>query len=275
MQEKNLLVILVLYYNDSDIISFVADQLNAGSNPSLHVLIVNNGSDSIEKTREQLSAFQNLEIIGQGENLGYFGAADSAFKYYTGKNELPHFVIISNSDLEFADKNWYTWLINNTTDFDIAGPSIISGITDSNLNPFSVGEYGKKKLKFLSTLYCWYPLYLLYQVISILKRKLKGVFNRHSDQDVNVEVFAIHGSFMIFRNSFFRKGGHFNYGSFLYGEELFIAALARKHGMKTMYLSGLRLIHHEHTTTGLFKSRKQIRYMKNSIDYLLATFYNV
>lgn len=275
MQEKNLLVILVLYYNDSDIISFVTDQLNAGSNPSLHVLIVNNGSESIEITRERLSVFQNLEIIGEGENLGYFGAAASAFKYHTGKHELPDYVIISNSDLEFRDKNWCTLLMNNTRDFDIAGPSIISDITNSDLNPFSVHEYGKKKLRFLSALYSWYPLYLIYQVISIVKRKLKGISGRRSVQDVNMEVFAIHGSFMIFKNSFFRKGGHFDYGSFLYGEELFIAALARKNGMKTMYLPGLKLIHHEHATTGLFKSRKQIRYMKDSIDHLLATFYHV
>ncbi len=275
MAPVQILFILVLYYNEDEVEAFFKSQLKKQSFQDYYVLIVNNGCDSPERVKKFFEGYSNVEIVGRGGNLGYFGAANFALQVYLDKfTGLPPFVIISNSDMKFVTNNFLELLIKENGSFEIAGPSIVSTITGSELNPFSGNEYSRTKLRFLHTIYSLYPFYLAYQLLSLIKRSINRKGGSVSVSEERQEVYAIHGSFMIFQRSYFNKGGHIKYGSFLYGEELFVAAIANRAGMRTVYLPYLRMIHDEHATTGTFKSRKQIRYMRNSIHYLLKTFYH-
>ncbi len=275
MTPAKILFILVLYYNDEEAKTFFKTQLTMQSCQDYQVLLVNNGSNSLEKLVSAFKGEQNVEIIGAGENLGYFGGAAYALDYFRRKyTTLPSHVIISNMDLEFVEPSFLENLINEKSNFDLAGPSIISASSHVDLNPFSKTIYSKSKLHFLKFIFSFYPFYLIYQTMSLIKRKFKGS-NIGSSPSNNLEdVYALHGSFMVFRPGFFEKGGNFNFGSFLYGEELFVAEQARRKAMRSVFLPSLKLIHKEHTTTGTYKSRKHIGFMKDSINYLLKNFFH-
>ncbi len=270
-----ILFILVLYYNDDEVECFFRDQLKKQTLQDFHVLIVNNGCRDIGRLRSRFSDAQNVEIIGEGENLGYMGGANFAISYFKNKytNKSP-LVIISNTDIEFLQIDFLEKLFCEKDNFDVAGPSILSTITHSELNPFSIRRISRSKLNFLNFVYSAYYFYLMYQSLSLIKRKFFKTASNDETGLTPVNVYAIHGSFMVLASSYFEKGGDFNYGSFLYEEEVFIAEKARLADLRTMYIPSLRLLHREHATTGTFKSRKQIEYMRNSIRYILDTFYH-
>jgi hypothetical protein len=78
---------------------------------------------------------------------------------------------------------------------------------------------------------------------------------------------------MVFNNSFFEKGGTLNYPSVLFGEEIFIAEQVLKLNLKMVYEPILHVEHHEHATTGVFKSKKTVNYLHQSYTYLLKTYF--
>ncbi len=270
-----ILFILVVYFNEDEAESFFKSQLKEQSNQDYHVLIVNNGSNSHEKFSSKFNNFSNIEIIGTGQNLGYLGGASLAIKYFREKFPTSDpLVILSNTDIEFVEKDFLEKLLSVERNYDVAGPSIVSTITNSQLNPFSEKRYSKLKLKFLHRIYSIYFLYVVYQTLSLLKRKFFSEKPAKSLLKDILLVYAIHGSFMIFGPGYFKKGGNFNFGSFLYEEELFIAEQAKHFNMRTIYIPDLHLLHREHATTGIYKSRKHISYMCDSILYILKTFYH-
>lgn len=270
-----ILFILVLYYNDEEAERFFRDQLEKQSIPDFHVLLVNNGSKDPDRLKDRFTEFGNVEVIGTGDNLGYMGAATLAIDYFRSQHPgIKPIVILSNTDIEFTSERFLEQLLAKSGSFDVAGPSIRSTITNSELNPFARERYSRTKLTFLLLVYSFYPFYLFYQTLSLIKRKLFLSKPSKAVNDQHEEVYAIHGSFMVFSPSYFERGGDLNFGSFLYEEELFVAEKARLNGMRTIFIPSLQLLHREHATTGTYKLGKHIRWMKNSVQYILKTFYH-
>ena len=235
------------------------------------IILVNNGSNQINLL-ESLAQSYPVTIVDSNENKGYLGGAEFGLTTYLNQNkELPSHLIVCNTDIIFGDDLFLSKLYTLTD--DVIGPTIISSKTRLNQNPFYTNRISDKKLKFLKLIFSAYPLYVGYQLLSVVKNSL-SLKKIDAIKDNSKKVYAIHGSFMIFNKSYFEKGGNFNYGSFLYGEEIYIAELARINCMSVTYHSSLKIIHQEHSTTGLFKKPLHVKYMSQSINYLLNRFFS-
>ena len=269
----NILFLVVNYFNEVEVAHFIKEQLRPHVNSSIGVMVIDNGSKENTLLEHIAISYPNVKFIKATQNLGYFGAAYLGLTTYLKQHQAhPQAVIICNTDIRLApgflnelQRKLYT------EDFDILGPSIHSSFLNYYQNPYIINRIKTNKLKFLHFISSAYFLYSLFTLYHVVKTKLKPANSVRLLKAT--KPYAIHGSFMVFKESFFQKGGTINYPSVLFGEEIFIAEQAIRLKLNMVYEPGLQVEHHEHATTGIFKSKKTVAYLHQSYTYLLNTFF--
>lgn len=126
-----------------------------------------------------------------------------------------------------------------------------------------------------------YFTYAAYELLSSLRYAITNIMARARRQTVEEvaaertrKIYAPFGAFIVFHRRYFEAGGHLNYGSFLFGEEIFVAETARRLGMAIVYDSRLRLCHREHGAMLNVPSRQIARYAAQSARYLARTYFS-
>ena len=269
---QKIVFLLVNYFNEEEVCTFINEQLQPATHNFIDVVITDNGSKDHSLLQAVSVKYPRIYLVKADTNMGYLGAANLGLTRYLNTNPQPSAVIVCNTDIVFKN-NFFDILQQKlaSKSFDVLGPSIYSTLLKYYQNPYISNRISKSKLKFLHFVSSNYVLYSLFTVYHLLKTKLSG---RAKNSVGNVaKPYAVHGSFMIFKNTFFKKGGTLNYPSVLFGEELFIAEQARVLGLGILYEPALQVEHHEHTTTGVFKSRETVRYLNQSYSYLLKTYF--
>lgn len=264
-QSKTTGIVLINYFNDEEVISFIT-KLLLQTAKDFQIYVMNNGSKD-----GSLKSFCNSEprvrFEDAGKNLGYIGGFLHVVKSI--KDQMPELLILSNTDIEI--ENTLIDRISNLQlqgDEVMLGPSIISSRTGKPQNPFYEERISTTRLKILNVAFSNYITYSLYQLLGILKAI--GMGQRKSNDGKRRYVYAIHGSFMIFKSSFLEK--YFSEladAPFLFGEEIQFAEVALKYGLMTVYDPSMTVQHHEHATTKLFKSGKNLMLLHDSITFML------
>ena len=269
--KPNILFLLVNYFNEEEVCSFIQKQLKPAENNFIDVVITDNGSKTSLLSAIE-SKYANVTLVKSGSNLGYFGAANLGLTNYLERNKkYPQALIVCNTDIKLAD-DFFHVLQNKLShnNFDILGPSIYSTLFKHDQNPYIINRIKESKLKFFKFVSSAHFLYSLFTVYHVLKNKLLSKTNKHHEA---MKLYAIHGSFMILNKNFFQKGGTINYPCVLFGEELFIAEQALKLNLTMLYEPSLQVEHNEHATTGTFKSKEAVAYLHQSYTFLLNTYF--
>ncbi len=268
-----ILFLTVNYFNEKEVCTFITNQLQPDKHPFIDIVITDNGSKNTALLHEIENKYVNVSLANSSGNKGYFGAANLGLTHYLSRyKEYPDAVIICNTDIALGAQFLNTLQnILASQNFDVLGPSIYSTFLKHYQNPYIIRRISKRKLKFLRIMSSGYLIYDLFICYHVLKTKLKG----HTTKQATLQTkpYAIHGSFMIFNKSFFEKGGTIDYPVVLFGEEIFIGEQVLKLQLNMLYEPALQIEHHEHATTGVFKSRETIRYLHESYTYLLKTFF--
>jgi GT2 family glycosyltransferase len=262
--KKSIGIILINYFNDEEVISFIRRDLL--SQTGIQIFVLNNGSNN-GLLKEFCEKEESVHYEDPGKNLGYIGGFLHVFKMMKGQK--PDLIILSNTDIEIGVSLFEN--ISKVTMHDdevMLGPSVISSRTGSNQNPFYEQRISTAKLKRLKLVFNFYLSYAFYQLMGIMKAI--GKSSAGKGNGVRRNVYAIHGSFMIFKTSFIEKYfDELKDAPFLFGEEIQFAEVAARHQLKTVYDPSLKVKHHEHATTKLFKSRKMLKLLKDSIAFRL------
>ena len=273
-RSQRILLLLVNYFNETDTCSFVREQIQAQSWKQVEVVIVDNGSKDSEKLVQLAKEVSWVSLYKSVENLGYLPGAEFGLRKYLEKGrEMPDFVILSNSDIEFVKQTFFKDLLSRAerSAFDIIGPDIYSDLLHHSQNPFMESRISIAKLKMLAFLSSKAMIHYLFLTWYYSKSRLVSLFRQKMAERSGVSpVYGIHGSFMIFSRSFFEKGGTLDFPMFLFGEEVYLAEMALKAGMRVGYDADLKIIHHEHNTTGIYKSRKAVKLLNRSYRYLIG-----
>lgn len=230
---------------------------------SVHVIVADNST-----------CCQNVEISDSKvkiqtityNNIGYLGAAQIAI-YSIKDLDTFDYVAISNVDL-LVKEDFFEQLSTIVVDKKTAwiAPQIWSDYEDRDRNPKIIKRYSKKKLQILNLLY-QYPILDWMYTNTFYKKKSK--YRTYREQ----KIYAGHGSFILLTNEFF-KCCHINYPIFLFGEELYLAELIMRAGLRVHYYPKLVVYDMEHVSTGKMKKIFYYKCNKESIDYILKTFYN-
>ena len=269
MHSLSILFIIINYFNEKDVKLFI-DQLSLQDFKDYKVAIINNGSIDDGKLKAMLTGHSNILFYYPGKNLGYLpGMHYGLQQYITEYKNIPDQVIVCNTDITIADAHFLNDL--NKLRGDIIGPSIISTKTNNNQNPFLITRISKKKLRLLKFIFDFYLFYTIYQALSLIKSSL---FKNNIKNNKSQDVYALHGSFIVFRKNFFEAGGTLNYPSFLFGEELYIAESAIQLKLTLIFHPTISVQHHEHHITNTFKPPHLVKRMNESIIYLLNTYFS-
>jgi GT2 family glycosyltransferase len=265
--KRSIAVVLINYFNDEEVVSFIRRYLLTQTKKEIQIYVLNNGSNS-----GSLKIFCESEVSihyeDPAKNLGYIGGFLHVFKSMKGQS--PDLLILSNTDLEI-DATLFESIGNVELQENevMIGPAVVSSRTGKNQNPFYEHRISTAKLKRLEIFFSFYLTYACYQLLGIMKAMIKGGSGKNNNENKR-HVYAIHGSFMIFKTSFIEQYfDELKDAPFLFGEEIQFAEVAAKHQLKTVYDPSLKVKHHEHATTKLFKSRKMLMMLKDSITFRL------
>lgn len=261
--------IAVSYFGSRDLGSYITSLIDQDDDRWV-LKVVDNSMDDEEGLRlaELAERDSRIEILTPGQNLGYFGGADWA------RNRLEagsyDWIAVTNTDVIIVASGFVATLIAmSPSEVGVIAPAIFGSSSDSMLNPYmrnrpTILRSRIRRLLFWSTATAQVTI-----LVSHLKRRFtKGP----AIPEVETEIYAAHGCFMLFGRSYFLAGGTFRHSSFLFGEELTVAEFCRDRDLKTRYIPGLEVVHIEHANTGLLRSRSvllsQVAAAKKALDLI-------
>jgi hypothetical protein len=212
-------------------------------------------------------------------NLGYFGGARYAYdQYLIDHKNIPDWIIVSNVDIVIKDEDFVNKLDNFLTfpELGIIAPSIISNKWQTDTNPKIISRYSRRKMTFYKIIYRFCVIHNAYILVSYIKKILYRLLIKKKQNTSSTdyrEIYAPHGSAIIFHINYFNKGGTLNHISFLFGEEIFVAESARNIQLKVVYAPEIQVYDFEHASTGFFYSKKICKYMSQSTTDILEYYY--
>ena len=273
MYRSDVVFLIALYRNDADVLAFVR-RLAEQTHRDFLVLVVCNESLDEEKFAGIASGIPYVHVLYPKKNLGYLGAAHFALENYRVQFQTPLLTIVCNADLRIQSNDLIEGLLQHATseNVGVVAPSVTSGFSGNDTNPYLSKRYAKNYLKMLKTVYGVYPVYALYESLALVKSKF-WIAKKKPVAAPN-ETYAVYGAFMAFTKPFFERGGTLKYDAFLYGEEIFIGEQCRRLQLKVIHDSRFNVIHDEHSTTGFIKSPRHVTYLHQSIAFNLSRFYD-
>ncbi len=237
----------------------------------INLIIVDNLSS--EKSYKELKLIKEktkikVDIIPFKNNYFYWRAAKKALdikkNIYKDKDG---WIIVCNNDILFDDKNFFKKLFKlDNNIYHVVGAKI-TDYKKRNLNPFMTKPLNSLKLIYWNIYFQSYYISIFLNFLKTFKLNLnKSNINNFS------QVYAIHGSAMIFSNFFFHQGGWLDDNFDLYCEELSTAEIAKKIGCKIFYRPELKLFHNSHYNTSKISKYKLYKLSKASHKYFISRY---
>jgi len=286
MERTSPCLLVAVNYNTDGHASRLAASLSKYSPSELAVVLVDNSdrADSSAFFAEVRARNAHVECVKAPLNLGYFGGARLGYEHYLSGHEHPEWVLISNVDLQFEDPGFFTALreLDKVPDIGVAAPCIWSRRWKLDINPKIVSRPTRRRMKFYKWIFARFYLHNAYELMSYMKRLAKRVLRKrntaadaatHEGSSGYARIYAPHGSCIALNQKFFLRGGRLDYPVFLFGEEIFVAETARRLGLAVVHYPRCRVLDEEHASTGILRSRRIVRLMSESTDYLLHTHF--
>ena len=251
---NKILFITVNYKNTEITKNFIQSFENLDLKENASIVIVDN--DSTIESKEflkNISKKSNLDIrlIFSSNNLYYWGGANYALnKLNLDIDNIPDWIIICNNDIIFNKIDLIVKLQNiKSKNYAVLAPSIISVKSKKNQNPHILNP-----ISILGRLY--YDIFFINSVSGLfiykIRTMLNKIFNIYSNKKINnpMEIYAPHGSFMIFSKTFFNNGGWIDSNFEMFAEELTTAEIVKRLKMKIFFNPDLEVMHDEHSISG-------------------------
>ena len=281
------LVTCVNYHNERETEAFIG-KLGEQRIPGTLSTVVVNCNEAGDPDLSFIAGVPGVEVASPGRNLGYFGGAAYGLRRYLEDNPLPDWVVVSNTDIAFPDRDFFGRLLALYPEgAGVVAPSIHSNLSSRDQNPYMARRPPAARMHFYKWIFRFYPVYTAYHALSLARGKLlsvvPGVTSGNAPGDAGAaggprssprSIYAPHGSFVLFHRRYFEAGGNLDHGAFLFGEEVFVAETARRLGLPVEYDPRLALLHREHATTGLFKNRKVARFQWEASAYCAEEFFS-
>jgi len=280
MNPAEILVIGVIYNTYPETLRYL-DSLKSLANGRISLILIDNSdkpkpADFVAKIND----YSFLKYIETGKNLGYFGGAREGLKEYLKEHTAyPAWILVTNVDIVFTP-SFFDRLneLKERENLGIVAPSIISQRWNADYNPKIPLRYSKSKLRFYSFLYSSFLIHNSFLIIAYLKKWMIGLRRgKNPDPDspgkAEQKIYAPHGSCMVFKNTYFTKGGTLDMPNFLFGEEIFVAETAAGLGLDVIYYPRMVIYDYEHASTGFFISPTINKYNSQAIRSVLERYY--
>lgn len=264
--EKRILISIVCYKNENEIIGFV-EMVN---NFNIDVCVTYNAGDRYSYLIERLKEY-NVICFNPNKNLGYLNGCLYGIKQLENINQYD-WICICNTDIRMDSSLFFNTLTEKKYSKDVwcVAPRITLLGSDIDQNPFLVKRISKKKFTFLRTIYSGKILFSVYCFMGVLKK----TFNNKTSENVTKKqfIYSAHGCFFILQPKCIKRLLLDNNEIFLYGEEIYISEVIRQERKKVIYDPELRIEHNENQSTGLVMSSSKQKWFKDSFTFLEKYF---
>lgn len=214
----------------------------------------------------------DIRLFSYEKNFYYWPAVNKVIENLKNLiGNYPDWVVVCNNDITFPDKTFINQLSKiNKKEYPIVGPKIINP-EGQNLNPFMISPLSIIQRFYWNLYFC---SYYLSKILITMKNIVKIFDTRKQSENImnNKEVYAVHGSVILFSSYFFQKGGWFDNNFKMYGEELTVAEIAKKINLPVTYVPQLKFLHHEHRSTGMVNQKSIYHIAKESHKYFRSTY---
>ena len=251
---NKILFITVNYRNTEITENFIQSFENLDLKENASIVIVDN--DSTKESKESLKNISkksklDIRLVFCSNNLYYWGGANYVLKKLNlDIDNFPDWIIICNNDIIFNKIDLIVKLQNiKSNNYAVLAPSIISTKSKKNQNPHILNP-----ISTLGRLY--YNIFFINSatglIIYKLRTMLNNIFNMYSNKKIikPMEIYAPHGSFMIFSKIFFNNGGWIDSNFEMFAEELTTAEIVKRLKMKIFFNPDLEVMHDEHSISG-------------------------
>jgi len=229
--------VLLVYANTDDVKDYIKSLEKFDFSRKL--IIVNSYYDEASmKSAEEVAAKYDCDFINV-ENRGY-GAGNNRGIEHALANYDFEYLIVSNTDMEVVEFD-YDYL--KTLGKGVIGPKIIT-LTGKNQNPFYVDKkrFPKAEYHFMKNRnkIGYYSIIAINKIVKWIFFAKNFILKQHESQ-----VYAVHGSFIIFhRDALAKLGQVFDENMFLFCEEMALAEEMRLKGVTATYTNRI-VVHHK------------------------------
>jgi GT2 family glycosyltransferase len=247
---------------------------------NLHVLVVDN---TVDAEMSEPPTERNFTLLRAEENLGYFGGARRGLSLYLREHPLPDWVIVSNVDLVLADSQFLDKLavLRARPRLGAVAPSIRSALTGKDQNPYLRVRPSAARMHAYKCLFQSRFVLNAYELAAVAFHWGRSVLGKLSTGAHGVSgngpesIYAPHGSFLILSKNYFARGGDLEFPGFLFGEEIYIAERMKGLGLEVVYDPSLEVLHDEHKSTKLYKSREMAAHAAFAAAYCADVFFPI
>lgn len=243
------LSVIVLSYNTKDLLEKCLKSLDGGREgvEGCEVIVVDNGSTdgSQEMVRKSIKSITSLKLIENKENLGYAKGNNVGLAQAMGK-----YILFLNSDTEV-----FPGSLNEAVDF-MESNSQTGALTAKTL--LADGKMDPDCHRGFPTPWASITYFLGLEKL-FPKSRLFGQYHKfYLDLNINHEIDAGAGAFMLIPRKVIDKIGAWDESYFFYGEDLDFCYRIKKDGFKVMYFAKPLLKHYKGASSGLRKESKDI-----------------
>ena len=197
-------------------------------------------------------------------NLGYFGGALQIYNRYAQDYD---YVSISNVDLQLEPDFFEKLLAIDTNDVGWIAPDIYTDKLDRHENPYMLSRPTKLNFFIWNIIYSNTWIYRMYHALYLLKNKKSKIYPA-------CDIYAGHGSFMLFTKAFVLSNLELHFPGFMYGEEIYMAELVRKAQLKVSYCPTLRIANIGNINTGSIEQKLKSQWSKESLRAIKHMFFD-
>jgi hypothetical protein len=117
---------------------------------------------------------------------------------------------------------------------------------------------------------------MLYECLAMAKatvRELKRSSKEPAGFEAAREIYAPHGSFMIFSREYWREAAGLNHNPFLFGEEITVAEYSRGKNLPVIFDPSLSVHHIGHASMGTFPSRRKLNWLREATRFCADEYF--
>lgn len=265
---------IICYNNANEVVTYIKSMMEIEREHLVFAITINAGSQNDRDILEEYSLQENcskINIYDPGENLGYLNGMLYGYNKYINENDPPDLVIMSNTDIQITDKDFFSKIEKSQYSKEIGciGPSVYVPFRKTYENPVNISRTPKSKINRLIAIMSIPLVRGAYVRLS----DVKGRITKRHKAEYSGYVYEVHGCYFILTNIFLKKINEKPYGALLYSEEAYIAENIIKYGFRTYYDANIEVEHLEHSVTGGLKSERIAKHIKETMQLIRSTFY--
>jgi GT2 family glycosyltransferase len=257
-------------YNNSNFTLKAIDTLMANASHTYVIVVVDNNSSEaeVELLKPLSKRLDNVEVILNGINVGYFRGLNIGIKALRTKHPDIEWVVVGNNDLEFP-VDFSDRMAKVTPALracPVVSPDVVT-IEGEHQNPHVINNISFIR-EVIYDLY--YSNYYLGIAIQKFARLLPRLSERTDEEQWRVPRFIYqgHGSCYLIGPAFFENFKELWAPTFLMAEEYFLSKQLSDYGFKIYYEPSIQVIHHWHGSLEKLPSRQRWNFAREAhIEY--------